>query len=232
MRTSRRSFLRGIGAGAVTAGGLSGVASAQEDASKLRVVNALPDESSIDVFTDAFRRFDDVSFGDIARYEFLIDEEVDITVVSSGDDRDEALLETTVSLDPGTSYTLGVTNSADDPELATFVDENEQPSLKSRFRAVHLSPDAPTLEVDEEDVFSFDDFVARDLDYTAASAYEELLTGHLCFEVEPADEWGDNDLAVYEDEFDSGETYTLFIVGLNDADDEDPPLQVVTSKDT
>jgi len=232
MRTNRRRVLRSIGAGVITAGSLTGVASAQEDASKVRVVNALPDESSIDVFTDAFRRFDDVLFGNVARYEFLATDEVDIAIVSSGDDRDEALLETAVALEPGTSYTLAVTNTADDPELATFVDENERPSLKSRFRVVHLSPDAPTLEVDEEDVFSFDDFVARDLDYTAASGYEALLTGDLCFEVEPADEWGDNDLTEYEDDFDSGETYTLFVVGLTDGDDEDPPLQVVASKDT
>ncbi|MFB6143665.1 MAG: DUF4397 domain-containing protein [Halorientalis sp.] len=196
------------------------------------MIHASPDGEGLDLFFDAYRRYEGLQFRDVTRYAFIAESQVQVTVVPSGADRSEALLQRTLTLEPGADYTLAVTNRVEDLGLTLFEDVNQQPSVGSRFRAVHLSPDAPQLDVDEQDLFSFDDFIARDLGFRSASGYEGMLAGDLCFEVEPSDRWGDNDYVEYSGSFEGGQTYTLFVVGLVEPTGDEPGIQLLAVRDT
>lgn len=233
MEKSRRSVLRSIGAGTAVVVGATGSAVADDhDDAELRVVHASPDAPAVDVFVDGSAVLEDVPFEAVSDYLSVPAGSYDVAVAPAGAGVESAVIDTTLTVEEGTEYTVAATNRLADIEPTVFVDENEPSNGQSRLRVAHLSPNAPNVDIVQTDgpgVGNGEAVVVSDLAYQNASGYLELPPASYEFEVRAAG----TDTAVATVPFDPepGATNTVFAVGLLGADVASQSFDVVASED-
>lgn len=122
------------------------------------------------------------------------------------------LLDTTLTLEDETLYSVFVSGTADD--LETFVTEDDIPEAatgRALVRVVHVSPDAPAIDLsitDEEE----DSPLFSNIAYRNASDFTEIPAGNTSFNITATG--GDEVMAsVANINFLSGRVYTLLIRG-------------------
>jgi len=250
MRKNRRDVLRSIGAGTALLVG-SGVAAADDhdedgpsgkgfpfeddddEGAEVRVIHASPDAPAVDVFVDGSSVLEGVTFKTVSDYLELPGATYDVAVAPAGAGVDNAVIDTSVTVENGTDYTIAATNTLANIEPVVFVDDNESESVaKPRLRVVHLSPDAPAVDVAQTDgpgVVFEPEVALEDLTFTNASGYLELLPTDYEFAVRPAD--SETVVKEIEADLDPGATYTAFAVGLLDPASETEAFDVVLSED-
>jgi len=172
-----------------------------------RIGHCSPDAPNVDVHVDGDLAFEDVAFRDISEYTSLPAGDHEIKVTPAGED--EAVLETTVSLDADTMYTALATGLLADIEPTVFVDEpGDVPSGKSHVRFIHASPDAPRVSLSVRD----GPRLFRRIAFRKASDYEQIDAGTYDIDVMPT---GSDDVALALDglSFEGGSAYTAIAVG-------------------
>lgn len=232
MPTTRRNVLRSIGAGTAVIG-TAGVATASDDEATVRVLHASPDAPAVDVFVNGDAVLEEVPFKTISGYLDLPAGEYDVAVAPAGAGSDSAVIEATLTLEAGTDYTVAAVNRVAEIQAQVLVDDNDVgfPATKPRVRVVHLSPDAPGVDVAATDGPRIEDpaVVVEDLAYTEATGYLELIPDEYEFEIRPAGTT--TGVFGFGADLDPGATYTAFAVGLLDPDSDDQAFDVVLSQD-
>jgi hypothetical protein len=238
MSHTRRNVLRSIGAG-TAALGATGVATAKpfEDGSdgtaSVRVLHASPDAPAVDVFVNGDAVLTGVPFKTISGYLDVPPGEYDIAVAPEGAGIDSAVIEATLPLEAGTDYTVAAVNRLADIQAQVFVDDNDVgfPATKPRVRAVHLSPDAPAVDIAVTDGPGIEDpaVVVKGLNYRNATGYLELLPTDYSFEIRAAG--SDTGVFEFDAPLEPGATYTAFAVGLLESESDDQAFDVVLSQD-
>jgi len=229
MTQSRRQVLRAFGAGGLTVFG--GVASAQEttpaegEAARVRVLHAIPDAPAVDVFVDGDPVLEGVEFTDVSDYLELEPGEYTFAVAPAGEGRQGAILEQQATLESNTAYTVAAGGRLDSPEVFLFVDQTEAPSGdQARLRAVHLSPDAPAV-----DVAADGDVLVEGLEFGNASDYLDVPAGSYTLEIRPAG--ADQAVGTFDVTLEGGVVVSAFAVGLVETDDQAQSLDLVTAVD-
>ena len=148
-RTTRRTALKlaGLGTAAVLGAG-TGTAQ-QTDAARVRVVHAVPDAPNVDVLVDETAVLEDVPFRAVSEYLELQPGTYSLAVVPTGEDVENAVIQTDVTLEAQDYTVAAVGQLADNSvEPLPLVDDNS-PLLpnSSRARLVHAAPDAPAVDV-------------------------------------------------------------------------------------
>lgn len=234
MNQTRRRVLRLVGASGLTV--LGGVSSAQETTTndgdggnggvaRARIIHAVPGAPNVDVFVDGNRALQDVAYKDVSDYLELEPGQHTLQVAPAGQGRDSALIEAQSTLEANTDYTIAAGGTPDSPEAFSFVDENEPPSGDQvRLRAVHLSPDAPAV-----DIAADGDVLVEGIEFGNASDYVEVPAGSYTIEIRPAGE--SEAVAMFDATLDGGTVVSAFAVGLVEAQDEAQSLDLVTTID-
>ncbi|WP_423746922.1 DUF4397 domain-containing protein (plasmid) [Haladaptatus sp. SPP-AMP-3] len=241
MKQTRRQVLRAIGVSSVPIFG--GISSAQDtttsqngNASRVRVIHAIPDAPEVDVYVDGNRVLQNVAFKDVSDYLDLDAGKHTIQVAPAGQGRGSAVIDEQVTLDANTDYTIAAGGTLDSPQAFVFVDENEEPSGdQARLRAVHLSPDAPAV-----DIAADGDVLVEGLEFGNASDYVEVPAGSYTIEIRPA---GTNEAAAtFDVTLEGGTVVSAFAVGLLQTNDEaqafdllptiDAPTEMMTTTTT
>ncbi|WP_433627080.1 DUF4397 domain-containing protein [Halomicrococcus sp. NG-SE-24] len=229
MKHTRRRILRIVGASGLTA--LGGVASADDtttadgEAARVRIVHAVPDAPAVDVFVDGNRVLEGVEFKAVSDYLELEPGQHTFEVAPAGEGRESAILEQQATLESNTDYTVAAGGRLDSPEAFVFVDENEAPSADQvRLRAVHLSPDAPAV-----DVAADGNVLLEGLEFGNASDYVDVPAGSYSIEVRPAGT--EEAVATFDATLDGGTVVSAFAVGLLEASDDAQAFDLVTAVD-
>ncbi len=232
--THRRRVLGSIGAGAALLAGSTAMVSARGKPQEkgpgdgtiadIRVVHAIPDAPPVDVAVDGGGVLDEFPFAAISPYVDLRKGSYQVTVTADEDTETVNVFDQEFSLEANTDYTVAATGTLEgsedaDPALVPFVDDNDPaPADAARVRAVHLSPDAPAVDVAVADGGPV---LIEGLSFRAASDYIEVPGGDYTLAIQPAG--SGTDLFTFEVSLENATTYSAFALGT--LFDEDGTIQ-------
>jgi len=178
---------------------------------RVRVLHASPDAPAVDVLLDGtiVPSLTNVPFGVISGYLTVPAGEHNVKVVATG--TDTAVIDATVTLAAGTSYTIAAIGPVASIQPKIFVDDPNPQAGSAKVRVVHLSPDAPAVDV-APDGADPADAVVKNLAYPDATDYLALPPGSYDLEVRVA---GTTTVALQLDPLSlaAGRAYSVFAIG-------------------
>ncbi len=233
MKQTRRNVLRIAGTSGIAL--LGGVTSAQQtttngggqqQVARARIVHAIPGGPNVDVFVDGNRVLQDVAFKDVSDYLELEPGQHTLQVSPTGQGQGNALIEEQTMLEPNTDYTVAAGGTTDSPQAFLFMDETEPPSgNRASIRAVHLSPDAPAV-----DIAADGDVLVDGLEFGNASEYVAVPAGSYTLEVRPAGQ--EQTVTTADVTLEGGTVVSAFALGLVQTNDQAQSLDIVTAVDS
>ena len=115
----------------------------------VRVINAVPGATAIDVFADDQKVFETVSFKGVSPYKELSDTNHIFRVRQAGKDSEQAVAENSENLAGGRHYTILVAPGTNDKTTISVINDNitEPPANKAQVRVIHASPDAGEVDI-------------------------------------------------------------------------------------
>ncbi|MFW6320264.1 MAG: DUF4397 domain-containing protein [Halohasta sp.] len=201
---------------------------AESEMALVRGAHLSPDAPNVDVYVDGEAELEDVAYRDVSDYMEFEPGTYDVEVTEAGDD-EEVIYEDSLEVEAGTYTLAAVGEDGEDNEpldVEVFEDDTSDPGDDARLSVVHASPDAPTVDVTDDES---GDALVEDLSFGGRESLE-AASGDYTVGVRPADDDGDP-VATFDVSLESGTVYTAFAVGYLEPDDapvdEDFDLEVV-----
>jgi len=226
-----------VALGAATAGQQTTQATrTTQTTSYVRVLHASPDAPPVDVTVDGRTVLSNVSFGSVSDYLSLAAGTHDVTIAAAGHP-DAVVFQGPVTLDPRTVTTLAATgeispNSSTTFEPVAYDDDAYTPTAnESAIRVVHLSPDAPTVDVTTANGSVV---LADNVSFRNASDYVAVPAGSYTVEIRAATAGNDGPVVTTVDvSLQGGTAYTALAVGYLDPGSApaNTPFEVVPTTD-
>jgi len=193
-----------------------------EDA-MVRVSHMSPDAPNVDVYVDGGDPvLTDVPFGTTSDYLPLPGGTYDVAVAPAGTSVDDAVIDASLTVEGGTSYTVAAIGEAtsSDTELRPLVledDVSDPGGDSARVRVVHASPDAPAVDVT---VSSSGDAIVDGAAF-GDTASVTVPANDYTLEIRGDTESNDGDVvADFDVSLNGGTVYTAFAAGYLSPDDE------------
>ena len=227
MQQTRRSVLKSIGIGGVSV--FSGVTTAQTttnkgDMARVRGLFAIPGGPPVDVFVDGTRIIDNLSYKQVSQYYDFAAGHHTIRVVPIGQPHVSSV-QREAALESRTDYTVAATGRLQSPKSEVYVDDNTVPaSDEARLRVIHLSPDAPAV-----DVIAGGKLLVADLSFGEASEYLTVPSGPYTLSVTPTGKM--NPVGMFPVSLGGGTVVTAFAVGLVTTIDQTQAFDLITTVD-
>ena len=117
---------------------------------RVRVVHASPDTPALDIYVNGVRSFKGLTFKEVANYAGLAPGSYRLQAVPAGKSlvQGPMIISTTAKLEAGKDYSMVATGLREAIQPLLLVDNNTLPDpSKAKVRFVHLSPDAPVVNV-------------------------------------------------------------------------------------
>ncbi|WP_064091351.1 DUF4397 domain-containing protein [Rossellomorea aquimaris] len=114
--------------------------------SYVRVLHAVPDAPNVDVYVNGNRVLKDVAFKDVSDYLTLPAGKYHIDIYPAGTSV-TTVISKKVKIDPGKVYTLAAVGSGEKLQLLPYIDDPSVPSGETKVKFIHLSPDAPAVDI-------------------------------------------------------------------------------------
>jgi hypothetical protein len=177
----------------------------------IRVLHASPDAPAVDIYVDdaLVQGWSNVPFGTLSDYTAVPAGSYNVKVYATGDTT-TAVIDTDVTVAAGKSYTIAASGLLADSSLKpyVFVDEPILDAGKSLVRVVHLSPDAPAVDIAPDG----GEALIPNLEFPHATDYAALDPGSYDLEVRVA---GTMTVALDLDPstVDAGKAYSVFAIG-------------------
>jgi hypothetical protein len=191
---------------------LSAMPALANDEARLRVLHASPDAPAVDVYLndEIVSALTNVPFGVISDYLTVPAGDHNVKVYPTGD-TSTAVIDADVSLSAGTSYTVAAINEVASIAPAVFVDDPALDYDSALVRVIHLSPDAPGVDV-APDGADPADAVVMNLEFPDATDYLALPPATYDLEVRLA---GTTTVALQLDPVtvEGGTAYSVFAIG-------------------
>jgi hypothetical protein len=198
---------------------------------QVRVLHASPNAPAVDVWLDGAKvsALTDVPFGTISNYLSVPAGSHHVQVFATGTSTNP-VIDTTLDLAAGRSYTVAATNDLAHIQAQVLVDDPMPVAGKAEVRVVHFSADAPAVDVAARGAAPADALV-KDLSYPNATGYAQLPGGTYNLDIRLA---GTTTVALALPPLTiaDGNAYSVFAIGSA----ANPPvgghgLQVVVAKD-
>ena len=183
----------------------------------LRVINASPDAPSLDVYVNGQRVLRNVRFRQVSGYITVKPGESQVQLVRAGRSlaRGPVYIDQKVTVAQGEATTVAAAGLLANIQGLAFTDDWDAPGKgQAKVRVVHLSPDAPAIDVFAAPMGSTESAkVVSNLAFGKASDYVLVNSGGWNFDVKAA---GTDTTALMLDGMtvSEGRTSTLFAVGL------------------
>jgi len=115
----------------------------------VRVAHASPNAPAVDVYVDGTRAFTDVKFPQVTAYASVPTGPHHVQVFAAGaSPKGPAVIDATLNLSSGKTYTVAATGLLQSIAPLVLLDRNRTPAQgMARVRFVHLSPNAPKVDV-------------------------------------------------------------------------------------
>lgn len=205
---SRRTLFVMVAAVFAMLGSASGIA-AQSGMAKVRVVHASPDAPAVDVWVDGKKALSNVPFFAASDYLDLAAGKHDLKVVATGTTEPAVIDAKGVAVEAGKAYTIAAVGKLAEIKPAIFVDNLAAPaSGKAHVRVLHLSPDAPAVDVKVANGAT----LIPGLAFPKASDYLPVDAGSYDLQVTPAGK-SDVVLNLAGTKLEAGKIYDVFAVG-------------------
>jgi hypothetical protein len=225
----------------LTAGGVVGTQlvgdadePATQDTSYFRVAHASPDAPAVDVTVDDETVVTNLSFGEVGDYLTLSSGSYNVTVAAN--ETGDVVYEDTIALDSRSVTTFAAAGqtgeNASVPFSPILYDDNayEPADNESAVSVVHLSPDAPAVDVT---VGTGNDttVLAENVSYGEASDYVTVPPGNYTIDVREAAPDNDGPVVATTDvALENGSAHSALAIGMLEADDSEP-FQIVRTED-
>jgi len=208
---------------------------ATQDTSYLRVIHASPDAPAVDVAVDNETVLAGVEFGGVSDYLTLSAGTYNVTIAAN--ESGTVVFDDTVTLDPRSVTTVAaageISANATQPFEPILYDDNayEPAAGESAVSVIHLSPDAPTVDVT---VGTGNDTVvlADNVSYGEAADYVTVPAGNYTVDIREATAGNDGPvLATTEVPLENGSAHSALALGNVSPADDTEPFQVVRTVD-
>jgi hypothetical protein len=187
----------------------------------VRVAHASPDAPNVDIWVNGAVAISDLAFGEVTPYVLLPAGDYNFQVTPTGATT-PVVIDVDVTLDKNTAYTVAAANVLASIEPLVFVDDNSEPAPgMARANFIHLSPDAPAVDVRVQG----GPVLFANTAFKSASTPVEVPAGTYTLEVVPAGAPGPVVLTLNNVALSAGTVYTVFAEGLLGGGP--PPLQAV-----
>jgi hypothetical protein len=197
----------------------------------LRVIHASPDAPNVDVYVNGARVVRNLRYGRVSAYITVKPGEAQVQVVRAGRSlsRGPVVIDQKVTLEVGKAYTVAAAGKLAEIKPFVYADDWDAPGKgQARLRVIHLSPDAPAIDVVATPQGATESAkVVTNAAFGEASDYVTLNSGGWNFDVKVA---GTENTALLLDGMTvaEGRVSTVFAIGLVNGR---PSLSGVTSVD-
>ena len=125
----------------------------KNNSSLVRVFHAAPQAPNVDVYVNDQMVFSNLAFGDFTRYVYLDEGEYNVSVYLAGQ-KDRPVINQMVDVPSQQIFTIAATGNLDNLGLLVIPDKvSKSPSQNySSVRVIHLSPNAPGVDILVEDI--------------------------------------------------------------------------------
>ena len=175
--------------------------------SYVRVLNASPDAPAVDIYINGGLIFKNIKFKDFTEYVQLSMGQYKMEVYPVGQ-MDKPVLAQNIQVPQKQVITIAATGNFEDLQLIPYI-EGDADGLamnQSRVRVIHLSPDAP-----EVDVLINGQIVFNNIGFMDATDYIKVVSGTYNIVVNLA---GTNDTVLtFSPQLNSQKVYTIYVVG-------------------
>lgn len=197
---------------------------ANTEGAQVRLLHASPDAPAVDVYINKDKIISGMKFKELSEYLSIDEGSYDIKVFASGNKpkKSDPILEENLTFTAGEASTLAVSGMAEDLDLNELSDDLSTNENEAKLRVLHLSPDAPKV-----DVYSLDTPVVTGVGYSKATEYQSLPEGEYSLDIRPAGQ----DKAIFNVpnvELKKGENYTAIAIGLLKGE---PAFDLILAKD-
>jgi len=177
---------------------------------QVRVAHLSPDAPNVDVWVNGTRVLQDVPFQAVSDYLEVEPGSVNIQVTPAGETA-PVVINATVTLAPGTAYTVAATGLISDNDLnpIILVDDRDPDAGQAGVRFVHTSPDAPPVNVGVVNGPTLFSAVA----FRESDGYVNVAQGTYNLGVSVASS-GTQVLTVNGQALQANTNYTIFAIGL------------------
>ena len=178
---------------------------------EVRIVHASPDAPAVDIFVDDKALVEGAKFKDVSNSLPLSagSHKVEVYEAKTKGAKD-SIIEATLVVDGGKSYTVAAVNKAENLELQAFTNNKQGMDGKASLRVAHLSPDAPAVNVGPKGAAP----LFKDLSFKSISGYQVVNPGSYDLSVSTAD--GKEILNLPGTNLQSGKNYTVLAVNTAD----------------
>ena len=185
----------------------------------IRVAHASPDAPAVDIWVNGQVVVSNLAFAKVTGYLLVPAGDYNIKVTPTGATT-PVVIDANVTLEKNKAYTVAARNPLATITASVFVDDNSMPAAgQARVKFIHLSPDAPAVDVYANGTKIFDN-----ISYPNAANPIEVREGQYDLEVKVAGT-GTVVLTVNDVDLAADTVYTAFAEGL--AGGGPPPLQAV-----
>jgi hypothetical protein len=195
-----------------------------------------PNAPNVDVYVDDSAVLEDVPFGTTSSYLELAAGDHTVEITAAGDP-DTSVFSGDVTVEGGTDYTIAAIGEIGDDADQAFEplileDDNSDPGGDTaRVRAVHVSPDAPAVDIT---VNSTGDVLFDGVAF-GESGYVEVPANDYTLQIRGDTESNDGEVvADFDVSLNGGQVYTAFAAGYLTPDDEpqDVSFDLLVTQDT
>jgi hypothetical protein len=208
-----------------------------QETSHLRVAHASPDAPAVDVYLDNESVLTGVEFGNVSEYMAVQAGEYNVTITAAGD-REAVVFEDSLTLEPRSVTTVAaageISQNATQPFTPLLYDDNalEPAENESAISVVHLSPDAPAVDVTATGEDDNVTVLADNISFSAASDYTTVPSGDYTVQVRAAT--ADNNGTVVSTvnvTLEEETAHSALAIGFLEAENDTQPFQVSLNKD-
>lgn len=195
----------------------------QQTESYIRILHASPDAPPVDIYVNEKLIASNIPFKSFTEYYALNPGLYNVKVYPTGQ-RQNPVIDRDLRVPPNGIYTVAAVNKLSDITLYPILDTPMPiPIGKVYVRFVHLSPDAPNVDVKLADGTT----LFEDVEYKEVTDYILANPGTYAFNVYPT---GTNQSVLYvpNQTLKGNRFYSIYAVGLADGE---PPLQALTPLD-
>ena len=175
--------------------------------SYVRVLNASPDAPAVDIYINGGLIFKNIKFKDFTEYVQLSMGQYKMEVYPVGQ-MDKPVLAQNIQVPEKQVITIAAAGNFEDLQLIPYIEGNADGLAmnQSRVRVIHLSPDAPEVDVLINGQIAFDNVGFMD-----ATDYIQVSSGTYNIVVNLA---GTNDTVLtFSPQLNSQKVYTIYVVG-------------------
>ena len=175
--------------------------------SYVRVFNASPDAPAVDIYINGGLIFKNIKFKDFTEYVQLSMGQYKMEVYPVGQ-MDKPVLAQNIQVPEKQVITIAAAGNFEDLQLIPYIEGNADGLAmnQSRVRVIHLSPDAP-----EVDVLINGQIVFNNIGFMDATDYIKVVSGTYNIVVNLA---GTNDtILTFSPQLNSQKVYTIYVVG-------------------